>query len=112
MPCEAPSTSSYLAAGRATDPRRTTLSGGGKGARPEAQYMRLKARRGPKKAVIAVAASILKTAYHMLADGTCYQDLGADYFARRDPGRVVAKLASRIRSLGYHVEVKVAEVAA
>jgi hypothetical protein len=43
---------------------------------------------------------------------TCYQDLGADYFARRDPSRVVAKLASRIRSLGYHVEVKVAEVAA
>jgi transposase len=78
----------------------------------EAQYLRLKARRGPKKAVIAVAASILKTAYHMLADGTCYQDLGADYFARRDPRRVVAKLASRIRSLGYHVELKVAEVAA
>jgi transposase len=77
----------------------------------EAQYLRLKARRGPKKAVIAVAASILKTAYHMLADGTHYQDLGADYFARRDPHRVVAKLASRIRSLGYHVEVNIAEVA-
>jgi transposase len=78
----------------------------------EAQYLRLKARRGPKKAVIAVAASILNTAYHMLADGTCYQDLGADYFARRDPRRVVAKLASRIRSLGYHVVVEVAEVPA
>ena len=78
----------------------------------EAQYLRLKARRGPKKAVIAVAASILKTAYHMLADGTCYQDLGADYFVRRDPRRVVAKLASRIRSLGYDVVVKVPEVAA
>ena len=78
----------------------------------EAQYLRLKARRGPKKAVVAVAASILKTAYHMLADGTCYQDLGADYFVRRDPRRVVAKLASRIRSLGYDVVVKVPEVAA
>jgi hypothetical protein len=76
----------------------------------EAQYLRLKARRGPKKAVIAVAASILNTAYHMLADGTCYQDLGADYFARRDPRRVVAKLASRI--LGYHVVIEVAEVPA
>src|SRR4029450_6036266 len=50
----------------------------------QAQYLRLKARRGPKKAVIAVATSILTTAYHMLADGTCYQDLGPDYFARRD----------------------------
>src|SRR5215470_11629183 len=78
----------------------------------EAQYLRLKARRGPKKAVVAVAASILTTAYHMLADGTCYKDLGADHFARRDPRRVVAKLVSRIRSLGYHVEVNVAEVAA
>jgi transposase len=66
----------------------------------------------PKKAVIAVAASMLKTAYHMLADGTCYQDLGADYFARRDPRRVVAKLASRIRSLGYDVVVNLPEVAA
>jgi hypothetical protein len=33
--------------------------------------------------------------YHMLAVGTCYQDLGAHYFARRDPRRVVAKLANR-----------------
>ena len=48
----------------------------------EAQFLRLKARRGPKKAVVAVAASILTTAYHMLADGTCYQDLGAAYFTR------------------------------
>jgi hypothetical protein len=64
--------------------------------------------RGPKKAVIAVAASILTTAYHMLADSTCYQDLGPDYFSR-DP-RVAAKFASRIRSLGYDVVLK--EVAA
>lgn len=48
----------------------------------------------------------------MLADGTCYQDLGADYFARRDPGRVVAKLAARVRSLGNDVVVKAADVAA
>ena len=74
----------------------------------EAQYLRLKARRGPKKAVVAVAASILTTAYHMLADGTCYQDLGADHFARRNPRCVVAKLASRIRSLGYEVVIKAA----
>jgi transposase len=77
----------------------------------QAQFLRLKARCGPKKAVLAVAASILTTAYHMLADGTCYQDLGGDYFARRDPRRVVAKLVSRIRNLGYHVVVKEAEVA-
>jgi len=72
----------------------------------EAQFLRLKARRGPKKAVVAVAASILTTAYHMLADGTCYQDLGADHFARRNPARAAAKLANRIRNLGFHVEIR------
>jgi len=72
----------------------------------QAQFLRLKARRGPKKAVVAVAASILTTAYHMLADGTCYQDLGTDHFARRNPARTVAKLASRIRNLGFHVEIR------
>ena len=72
----------------------------------EAQFLRLKARRGPKKAVVAVAASILTTAYHMLADGTCYQDLGADHFTRRNPARAAAKLANRIRNLGFDVEIR------
>ena len=72
----------------------------------EAQFFRLKARRGPKKAAVAVAASILTTAYHMLADGTCYQDLGADHFARRNPSRAAAKLANRIRNLGFYVEIR------
>jgi transposase len=74
----------------------------------QAQFLRLKARRGPKKAAVAVAASLLTTAYHMLADGTCYQDLGPDHFARRDPARTVAKLASRIRSLGFEVDIRAA----
>jgi transposase len=72
----------------------------------QAQFLRLKARCGPKKAAIAVAASILNTAYHMLADGTCYQDLGADHFARHNPARAAAKLASRIRNPGFHVEIR------
>lgn len=73
-----------------------------------AQFHRLKARRGAKKAAMAVAASILATAYHMLADGTCYQDLGPEHFARRDPARTARKLADRIRSLGYDVDIRVA----
>lgn len=71
-----------------------------------AQFLRLKARRGPKKAIVAVAASILTIVYHMLADGTCYQDLGHDYFARLNPVRTVAKLANRIRNLGFQVEIR------
>ena len=71
----------------------------------QAQFLRLKARRGPKKALIAVAASILTIVYHMLRDGTCYRDLGPEYFARRNPAKLAAKLAHRIRNLGHHVEI-------
>jgi transposase len=74
----------------------------------QAQFLRLKARRGPKKALIAVAASILTIVYHMLRDGTCYRDLGPEYFARRNPAKLAAKLAHRNRNLGYHVEISAA----
>ena len=52
----------------------------------QAQFLRLKSRRGAKKAILAVAASLLTTACHMLANGVEYRDLGADHFSRRDPG--------------------------
>ena len=74
----------------------------------QAQFLRLKSRAGPKKAAIAVAASILTTAYHMLAAGTFYQDLGHDHFARRNPDRAAQKLAERIRNLGYQVDIRAA----
>jgi transposase len=69
----------------------------------QAQFFRLKARRGPKKAAIAVAASLLTAVYHMLKDGTFHQDLGADYLVRRDKTRIAARLAKRIKDLGYDV---------
>jgi hypothetical protein len=53
----------------------------------QVQFLRLKARCGPKKAAVAVAAALLTTAYHMLADGTFYQDLGPNHFTR--PSRPV-----------------------
>lgn len=68
-----------------------------------AQYRRLKAKRGHKKAVVAVAASILTIAYHMLQRGTPYQDLGLDYFARRDPDRETQRAVRKLRQLGYDV---------
>jgi transposase len=74
----------------------------------QAQFLRLKARHGAKKAAIAFAASILTTVYHMLNDGTCYRDLGPQHFAHRNPAKTVAKLANRIRNLGYHVEIRAA----
>jgi transposase len=74
----------------------------------QAQFLRLKARRGPKKAAIAVAASILTAAYHMLRDGTFYTDLGPDHFTRHDKTRVAMRLVRRIKDLGYDVEIKAA----
>ncbi|MBV8111778.1 MAG: IS110 family transposase [Hyphomicrobiales bacterium] len=71
-----------------------------------AQFLRLKARRGPQKAICAVAASILTAIYHMLSDGTAYQDLGADYFDRRSPEAKVGRLVRQIARLGYEVTVQ------
>jgi transposase len=72
----------------------------------QAQYLRLKSRRGPKKAAVAVAASILTAAYHMLARGVAYQDPGPAHFAVRDRALLANRLARRIRELGYEIEIK------
>ena len=58
----------------------------------QAQFRRLKGRRGPKKAIVAVAASMLTAAYFMLRDETDYHDLGGRYLANRDKQRVTQSL--------------------
>lgn len=50
----------------------------------QAQFLRLKSRRGRKKASVAVAASMLTVMFHMLRDGTEFHDLGDQHFAQRD----------------------------
>lgn len=70
-----------------------------------AQFNRLASRRGVKKAVVAVAASILTSAYVILRDGVAYRDLGADYLDRRDPGTIARRLVDRIKALGFSVEL-------
>ena len=77
-----------------------------------AQFVRLRARRGPKKAICAVAASILTAAYHMLQDGTLYEDLGPDHFARRRPEAQAHRLVKRLADLGFSVELKPVAAAA
>ena len=74
----------------------------------QSQFRRIKARGGPKKAAVAVAASILTAVYHMLRDGTDYRDLGPAHLSRRDSDRVAARLARRIRELGYEVDIRAA----
>jgi transposase len=70
------------------------------------RYHALKGRLGPKKAAVAVAANLLRVIYHMLEDGTCYQDLGEAYRRPRNPARAAANLANRIRALGYQVDIR------
>jgi transposase len=71
-----------------------------------AQFMRLKSRRGPQKAICAVAASILTAAYHMLKDGTLYQDLGPDHFVRRSKTTHAQRLVRSLEHLGYVVDLR------
>ena len=73
-----------------------------------AQFLRLKSRRGPKKAIIAVAASMLTAAYYMLRDGVDYRDLGADHFDRRDKAKLAKRLVARLHDLGFNVELRAA----
>ena len=59
----------------------------------------------PKKALGAVAASILTATYHMIKHGTFYQDLGADHFERRAKPNQIKRLIAKIQSLGYEVQI-------
>jgi transposase len=68
-----------------------------------AQYFRLRARRGAKKAIGAVAASLLTVVYHMIRSGEPYRDLGFDYFDRSDHQRLVRRSVARLQQLGYRV---------
>ena len=71
-----------------------------------AQYRRLTARRGRKKAVVAVAHTILVVAYHLLRQGDTYRDPGGSYFDQRDRRGVERRLVARLERLGYEVSLR------
>jgi transposase len=73
-----------------------------------AQYRRISKRRGPKRAAIAVAHSILVIAYHILRDSVPFQDLGADYFDRMNTTKAKAYHLRRLAELGCDVSAIVA----
>jgi len=70
-----------------------------------AQYHRIARHRGKKRAAVAVAHSLLVIAYHILKDGTTFQDLGPDYFDRRDTRQLQRRLIGRLEALGLRVTV-------
>jgi transposase len=71
-----------------------------------AQFFRLQARRGPQKAICAVAASILTAIYHMLKNGVEHHDLGGDYFDRRSPQLKAKRLVAQLAKLGFSVQLQ------
>lgn len=71
-----------------------------------AQYRRIASRRGPKRAVMAVAHSIAVIIYHILLDHTTYQDLGGNYFDQRDRQVIEKRLVRRLQRSGYQVELQ------
>lgn len=72
-----------------------------KGTYLQAQFHRIRSRRGIKKAIVAVAASILCAAYQILLHGASYHDLGPDHLDQREPGRALRRLTKRAEALGY-----------
>jgi len=70
-----------------------------------AQYRRLASRRGRKKALIAVAHSILVIIYHLLKKQETYRELGGDYFDQRNPKATEKRLVRRLEQLGYKVSL-------
>jgi transposase len=73
------------------------------------QYHRLAARRGAKKAAVAVAHSILVIAYHILSRREPYRDLGPNYFDERKREATVQRLTHRLENLGYRVSLELTQ---
>jgi transposase len=71
-----------------------------------AQYWRLARRIGKKKAAVAVGHSILVIAWYLLTDNCDYQDLGGDYFVRRDTERARQRAVAQLQALGYRVTLE------
>lgn len=73
-----------------------------------AQYHRIKARRGKKKAIVAVGATILRDIWHMLSNNMPYRELGADFYDRRNREHSARRLIRRLEKMGYNVELRMA----
>jgi len=77
-----------------------------------ALYQRISRRRGKKRAMVAVAHSLLVAIYHMIKDGTLHHDLGSDHFERLDRGQIARRAIRRLERLGYQVTIQEAAPAA
>jgi transposase len=83
-------------------------AGRSKGTYLAAQYHRLAARRGTKRAAVAVGHTILVIAYRLLSESDVYRELGGRYFDERDRHAVERRLVTRLEGLGYKVSLELA----
>jgi hypothetical protein len=77
-----------------------------KGTFYKARYHRIAARRGKKRAAVAVAHSILKSVYHVLKDNVPYRELGEDYLNSRIEEKRRKYLKKELEGLGYKVQLQ------
>ena len=83
-----------------------------KGTYLSTQYHRLAARRGKKRAVVALGHTLLVIVYHVLKEGATYRELGADYLDRLQPERLTRQLVRRVEKLGHKVTLEPKQEAA
>jgi transposase len=79
-----------------------------KGTYLQAQYQRLRPRRGHKKALGAIKHTVIRAVWHMLSTGEVWRDLGGDYFTHRDPERRTNRLIHQLEQLGHTVTLTAA----
>ena len=77
-----------------------------KGTYLQAQFWRLARRIGKKRAAVAVGHSILVIAWHLLSEGCTYEDLGGDFFVKRDTDRARQRAIAQLEALGYNVSLE------
>jgi transposase len=82
-----------------------------KGTYLSALYQRLAARRGRKRAIMAVAHAIVVSAFHMLSRHEPYHELGTNYFDEQRRDHLVDHLTRRIQRLEYHVQLEPGQTA-
>jgi transposase len=72
----------------------------------QARFRRVLRHRGPKKAVVALAHTLLRIVYHVLADGTTYRELGGDYYDRQHGQRAARRAIRLLERQGYRVTLQ------
>ncbi len=76
-----------------------------------ARYRRIASRREPMKALVAIEHTLLTAIWHMITNDVAYQDLGGDYYTRRNPDKTKQRALNQLRDLGYSVTLNELPVA-